>query len=62
MLAVLSYITYHNSLHIMLAYVQVTDVEILDILAEYQHKEVLLKAFLQVSHNNITLHIITRAL
>jgi hypothetical protein len=31
---------------------QVTDVEILDILAEYQHKEVFLKAFLQVSHNN----------
>ena len=53
-IVIINYIMYHNSLHIMLAYVQVTDVEILDVLAEYQHKEVLLKAFLQVSHNNIT--------
>ena len=29
--------------------IQVTDVEMLDILAEYQHKESHLKAFLQVS-------------
>ena len=27
-----------------------TDVELLDVLAEYQHKLVQLKAFLQVSH------------
>ena len=31
--------------------IQVTDVEMLDILAEYQHKEAYLKAFLQVSQS-----------
>ena len=41
-------IIYSNLLVFIL--VQVTDVEMLQILAEYQHKEAQLKAFLQVSH------------
>ena len=39
---------------ILLSYfIQVTDIEILDILTEYQLKEVHLKAFLQVSHKGL---------